>query len=130
MSFSVPAFPLLCDIYTGPWLTRVLRVSAVPCNLGLGKRTLFYADDFYAAGSLVSTQLLLPAGTDVRSGLIAPANDMVEVPQGSNRWYQVQGVEDAGKGFGNEHRVAILSQVSQFVDATLFAGCVWPVPMT
>lgn len=130
MSFTVPDFPMTCEIFNGPWLTKTLRVTAAPCNLGLGKRTLFFAGDYIPGGSQVTSQLLLPAGTDVRSQLLVPNYDIVEVPSGSSRWYLVAGVEDIGKGFANEHRVAMITQFSQLYDMVNWLGAVWPVPMT
>jgi hypothetical protein len=44
----------------------------------------------------------------------------VEVPAGSGRYYEVVQVDDAGKGFPNEHRIAGLI-------ATVDLG-MWPVP--
>lgn len=129
MPFVVPEFPLTCEIFNGPWLGKTLRVSAVPCNLGLGKRSLFFASDYLPGGSQITSQLLLPAGTDVRSQLLVANEDVVEVPSGSSRWYLVTGVEDAGKGFPNEHRIATLTQISQLFDPVKFAGAIWPVPM-
>lgn len=53
--------------------------------------------------------LLLPPITDIRgmqdvSGFV----DVVEVPQGTGRWYGVAVVDDVGKGYPNEHRTALL----------------------
>jgi len=130
MAFTVPTFPILCNIFNGPWLTKTLRLADVPCNLGLGRRTLFYAGDYEPGGSQVTTQLLLPPLTDVRSQLLVPDQDVIECPAGSARWYGVAGVEDFGKGFPNEHRVAMLYQMSEILEPFTWAGAAWPVPMT
>jgi hypothetical protein len=50
--------------------------------------------------------LLVPALTDVRGPQDPVGPDMVEVPAGSGRWYQVVFVDDIAKGFSNEHRTA------------------------
>jgi hypothetical protein len=50
--------------------------------------------------------LLLPPFIDVRGPQDTVSFDMVEVPEGTGRWYQVTGVDDIGKGFDNEHRTA------------------------
>ena len=67
--------------------------------------------------------LLLPALTDVRytgvGGTSDSFYDIVEVPAGSARWYWVLSVDDAGKGFANEHRVAELQAIEPL-----------PVPLT
>jgi hypothetical protein len=63
--------------------------------------------------------LLLPPGTDIRSGVLGTADD-VEVPAGSGRFYEVEFVDDVGKGFANEYRVALLIQTT--------AWGAWPLP--
>ena len=131
MAFTVPEFPLQVDIYTGPWATRSLRISTF-CNLAPGRRvyTLPAGED---AGSFIATTtsyLLLPALTDIRDWSCAGhQTDFVEVPAASGRWYGVQVVDDAGKGFPNEHRVAIISKVFSFLNATLYPGLNWPTPI-
>jgi hypothetical protein len=64
-------------------------------------------------------QLLLPALTDIRYSSLLPSGawvgDCVEAPAGSGRYYAVWAVDDAGKGFANEHRVAILYPLTDWV---------------
>lgn len=133
MSFTTPTFNLLCDIYTGPWSGKSLRQADVTCNLAFGKRVNGFSEalDPFPLGNGTNARvtLLLPAGTDVRSFPLNPVSDMVEVPKGTGRWYIVAFVDDIGKGFANEHRCAVLGQASQTVNATQFAGLVWPIPM-
>ena len=132
MAFSLPVFNLNVDIYTGPWLTRVLRVSVLG-NLAYGRRVEQYGYFGSTARALAPSRqslLLLPPLTDVRSFIQVNDPDMVEVPSGSGRWYQVGDVEDIGKGFVNEHRAAAIFQASSQYGGTEFAGLVWPVPMT
>jgi hypothetical protein len=78
--------------------------------------------------STFANLLLLPALTDIRSGLLVVQPDFVQIPAGSGRWYQVVAVDDIGKGFPNEHRAAQCMQVSVLTDAGL-SGLLWPVPM-
>lgn len=131
MSFTVPQFPLSVDIYSGPWLSRSLRLSTVG-NLAPGRRN-FPFPTFDNPNSLIvndSLTLLLPPGTDVRDmHCNIPFNDLVEVPAGSGRWYGVTLVDDSGKGFPNEHRWALLAKISQRTDATAYAGLFWPSPI-
>jgi hypothetical protein len=131
MAFVLPEFPLLCSIYQGPWATKSLRYADVPGNLAVGKRVGFWSQDWQEFGAAPLVDLLVPAGTDVRSRVLQAEADLIEIPQGSGRWYQVTGVEDIGKGFPNEHRMAQVAQVSQFVDNGLghYIGLFWPVPM-
>lgn len=65
--------------------------------------------------------LLLPSGTDIRSwvqGSPFPEQDTVECPAGSGRFYTVAFIDDAAKGFANEHRIALIAQQAS-----------WPTPM-
>ncbi len=54
---------------------------------------------------------LFPKGTDIRcqlNALHSGENDLLEIPATSGRYYNVQFVDDLGKGFGTEHRFAAL----------------------
>jgi len=130
MAFTLPDFNLPVDIYTGPWTTRVLRVSVMG-NLAYSRRVNLgpeqQSGEQYASAAFMS--LLLPALTDVRSYLTTGQADSVEVPAGSGRWYSVDSVDDIGKGFANEHRCAMLSQSSQFLNAVQYPGLTWPIPI-
>ncbi len=133
MAFTLPNFNLLCDVYTGPWLTKTLRTAGLPCNLAWGRRV--NAFPFFDLNAQLSADspgmiILTPALSDLRSRLTSGADDVIECPAGSGRWYLVIAVDDIGKGFANEHRAAYLTQISQFVDPVAFAGLLWPVPMT
>lgn len=50
--------------------------------------------------------LLVPKTTDIRDVFSATGADIVEVPVGSGLFYAVQYVDEIGRGFANEHRVA------------------------
>jgi hypothetical protein len=119
MAFSLPVFNLTCNISTGTHPGGIPRGTS-PCNLAFGRRIFTPATTqgwpVTAAGFFM--QLLLPALTDIRSLHSAGTADSVEVPAGTGRWYDVIAVEDAGKGFANEHRVAWLLPLTG-----------WPVPM-
>jgi len=130
MAFTLPDFNLTCDIYTGPWLTKSLRLSS-DCNLAFGRRVSFFSFDYGAnfAPSHGLATLLLPALTDIRDGSCNGQQDVVEVPAGSGRWYMAIGVDDAGKGFPNEHRWAHLSKIYEEMNTIAFAGLHWPTPI-
>lgn len=132
MSFRIPSFPLAVDVYTGPWLTRAFR-EQVQGNLCIGRRSQDFPDfnDISANVYTGTMFLLLPPGTDVRDmNQNIPANDVLEVPSGSGRWYAVALVDDVAKGFDNEHRYALINKISARVNATDFAGLYWPTPLT
>jgi len=130
MAFTVPTFPLLCNIYTGPWSAKVLRVANVPCNLALGRRQ---QNNFqleltpFEFGACCN--LLVGAGTDVRDRSCASGYDVIEVVPGSGRWYYVSMVDDVGKGFANEYRFVGLGKVCDAWDPAEFPGEFWPTPI-
>lgn len=131
MAFFIPEMPLPCDVYDGPWVTRVFR-EQIFGNLALGKRV---APNFGSYGNSsespasVLTMLLIPALTDVRSRMQVADPDVLEIPSGSGRWYKAESVDDIGKGFPNEHRYVLLAQLSEAIDPVKAAGLFWPVPM-
>jgi hypothetical protein len=123
--YEVPTFNLFCDIYTSEAFV-LPRLTNVMCNLALGRRTglpTVGPDPISHASSFPgSMSLLLPALTDIRMVLCLTGADNVEVPSGSGRFYRVMFVDDAGKGFSNEHRVAVISAVAPPMG-------VWPTPI-
>jgi hypothetical protein len=130
MAFTVPDFNLSCNIFTGPWIGKVFRLSA-DCNLAQGKRSMpvFVFENNAPQNYTTSSQLLLPAGTDIRDASPGGEPDIVEVPAGSGRWYSCVTVDDFGKGFDNEHRFAILHKIWEQLNPVLFPGANWPAPI-
>lgn len=131
MAFTVPDFPLPVDIYTGPWVGKALRVSTFG-NLAPGRRVSNFQVAWDGGNNVIPMDsiLLLPKLTDIRAWFqVGAQSDIVEVPAGSGRWYSVVGVEDFGKGFANEHRWAMISQIAQFLNATSYPGLFWPTPI-
>jgi len=131
MAFTLPEFPLSVDVYNGPWLTKTFRLNT-DANLAIGRRVITDAQ-FRNVGADVYNglvNLLFPPGTDVRdANCNVPANDIVEVPTGSGRWYGIAFVDDFGKGFSNEHRYALAYKISQNLDITRYPGLFWPTPI-
>ncbi len=123
MAYYIPEMPLLCSVWTGPgdYTAAAPREEDIACNLGQGRRVLssglFATADNYPA---FASQLLVPAGTDIRGYINSFTADWVEVPQGSGRYYYVHQVDDIGKGFDNEHRFAMI------VPTHLYT--LWPTP--
>lgn len=131
MAFSVPDFPLSVSIYTGPWLSKVFRITTVG-NLAPGRRNVnpMLGQDGGQNIIPVDSILLLPKLTDVRDAYCAGhVNDIIEIPTGSGRWYVVYGVDDFGKGFANEHRYAFITKIGQWIGGTVYAGLDWPTPI-
>lgn len=131
MAFTVPTFDLLCDIYTGPFPARVLRIHDQPCNLAMGRRVQqAIPASFGLPEGYASPSLLVPAGTDVRDGACGPPGvDFIECPPGTGRWYFAGYVDDVGKGFPNEYRLVALGKCYEDLNAIEFAGLHWPIPI-
>lgn len=121
MGFFLPTFNLTCNIWRSAAGPPAPPAVVSECNLAMGRRT----QD--AAGTSSDENrpfhwwwLLLPKNTDIRDYSTASGDDLVEVPAGTGRFYRVNTVDDAGKGFLNEHRVAIM---------TKDLGVNWPEPI-
>jgi hypothetical protein len=120
--FTLPTFNLTCNIWNGTNpLSQPPDVISV-CNLAFGRRTA--AKDESDTGGISSgyyMYLLLPAGTDIRAEGVGLTSSAVECPAASGRYYHTYWVDDSGKGFPNEHRVAVLVQTVNYG--------VWPSPI-
>jgi hypothetical protein len=130
MPFVIPQFPLTASIWrvSGTGGNYALPDVSSPANLSPGRRVMIGITTVGAAQhSAVSMELLLPKLTDVRAAYNGLQPDIVEVPAGSKRFYGVVGVDDIGKGFSNEHRIAWLSYV--FAGNTTLAGGPFPAPV-
>lgn len=131
MAFILPTFPITCDIYSGPWLTKSFRIN-VPCNLAPGRRNVTPSSGWDGGQQIVpiDSTILFPALTDVRDGYCAAHEpDVIECPAGSGRWYVVFGVDDFGKGFSNEHRYALVNKIGSWIGGTEYSGLDWPTPI-
>ncbi len=126
MAFILPTFNLNVNIWHyATYFGNFPTVIPVPdinvnCNLALGRRI--------APAFNFTMWLLCPALLDIRDGIknttLAPHGDIVEVPSGSGRFYAVLEVDDAGRGFANEHRCAVI----EFNKTTQPLLPDWPVP--
>ncbi len=73
----------------------------------------------YMSGFNNPSCILFPKLTDVRDGTCVTNHgwpDVIEDPTSSGRFYQVVNVEDSGKGFANEHRVAAVVKYPPWPD--------------
>jgi hypothetical protein len=130
MPFSLPAFNLLCNVYQGPWLGKVLRIADLPCNLAIGRRVQqLGTDQLGFPQGFASPSLLVPKGSDVRDTSQQTQPDILEVPSGSGRWYATNIVDDMAKGFSNEYRLVSMYKVCDAVNPALYPGLFWPIPM-
>ena len=117
MSYTVPTFPLLCDIWnlgvgeTGSWpMPRGPDHTDIKCQLAqpLG---LFLSQTFLNVTNAPTEVVIirLPTGTQVNDGqhnTSASARgwgDIIELPPGSGTIYGVVWKATLGKGYPNEH---------------------------
>ncbi|KAL0630409.1 hypothetical protein Q9L58_010743, partial [Maublancomyces gigas] len=109
MAFVLPSFNIVVNVwrvngtganYAAPDVTPI-------ANLTPGRRVM---QNLAGAGSFTNydqiMELLLPPLTDIRASWNGLLPDLVECPSGSGRFYNVIWVDDVGKGFANEHRIA------------------------
>jgi hypothetical protein len=129
MAFRPPNFNLTCRIWRVGGVGGAYAAPDVtsPCALSPGRRVLLAQDPNPGAGSSVGVmELLLPKLTDIRATWNAVAADVVEVPAGSKRFYTTFHVDDTGKGYLNEYRLALIGYLP--AGATFFALTA-PVPL-
>lgn len=114
MAYTQPQYNLVCSVYE-PDVPNVAaipsfppRILVQPCALVYGRRVNVASTGGTGAAGipLKCMDLLVPALTDIRGLADAASFDIVECPAGSGRWYWVYYVDDIGKGWPNEHRVA------------------------
>jgi hypothetical protein len=120
MGFSLPTFNISCNVWHLPNTPPAAPDSTEDCNLAFGRRVSSYQGVISIPNEPIMS-LLLPPGTDVRGPQCGTGGDVIEVPSGTGRFYTVVGLDDSGKGFTNEHRVALLAWTADY-------GA-WPAPI-
>ena len=130
MPFILPTFVLPVNIWRVGGIGGTYAAPDVQTfgNLSPGKRTMLQINPASGDAGKIPMELLLPPLTDIRAAWNSLNADLVEVPAGSTRFYNVQFVDDIGKGFANEHRFAMLYQLEGTPGVEPF-GQPWPVPM-
>ena len=141
MAFHPPTFNLTVNLWRGPNPVTNPPTFVFQGNLAIGRRQLFAPPAISTAAQFTAgpqygdaTELLLPKGSDIRGPQNAGYTDIVEVPAGTGRYYLVLWVDDVGRGFSNEYRLALLKQCDfQMVSLTAFGATfgsvpAWPVP--
>jgi hypothetical protein len=134
MGFMPPTFNLTANIWR--YLTPVGNPpdATTPCNLSntRARESVGYVIATSRLQYVPQTELLVPKLTDLRGYSTTNTGDCVEVPAGSGRFYGVLWVDDVGKGFTNEYRIAaILPLVGWALSYfnTGWSGRLWPVPL-
>jgi hypothetical protein len=112
MAFTVPVFNLTANIWTFGTHPAPPRVVTV-CNLAMRRQVAaVYQGQSFPTDVAASMYLLMPPRTDVRGGYSSTGQDLVEVPAGTGRFYAVLWVDDVGRGFPNEYRLALIQQMA------------------
>lgn len=112
MPYVLPTFNLAVSIWRTGWVASNYATPDVSTmgNLSPGKVvSMNRGASLNTAVAAFVMELRLPKLTDIRAAYQANnTEDLVEVPAGSKRFYEVQYVDDIGKGFTNEHRLAVI----------------------
>jgi hypothetical protein len=140
MAFNTPTFNLTVNLWSATLVTNPPTMSFLAC-LSPGRRTMLLAPSTLTNPVYVqvptwgpTSELMCPKGTDIRGAQNSGMTNVVECPAGSARYYLVLFVEDVGKGFPNEYRLALLKQCDfgtvALTDFQAVFGTVppWPVP--
>jgi len=109
MAFTLPNFNIVCQLWHYPRdpTSGPADQSDVPCNFSTSRATLMGRDTANMVGvDLMYRALRVPATVDIRCTAMGPGlgPDIVEVPQGTGAYYQVQDLATMGQGFPNAHR--------------------------
>lgn len=126
MAHQLPTLNLVCRYwryydYTHQPMppTEPPFLGLVPCQLRQSMYNLLAFPN--EVGLTMVSAVLFPKHADVRGPTLAFQGDMIEVPQGTGRFYTCIAVEDRAKGFTNEYRVALSRQLVDVIGG-------WPFP--
>jgi hypothetical protein len=130
VAFNPPTFNLSASV----WRTRGVGGAyaapdvTLPCNLSFGRRSMESNNFSSLSGTLVQAmELLVPKRSDIRAAWNGVLEDLVEVPAGSGRFYLVAYVDDVGRSFLNEYRLALIWY--QNSGTTAFGAGLHPAPV-
>jgi hypothetical protein len=107
MAYTIPVMVLQCNIGFNLSSGATPRLSDVACNLMRGRSIPVVRSGTTLLSSNESMHIALPKLTDVRGPQDMGGDpDQIECPAGTGRFYNVWFVDDVGKGFPNEYRIA------------------------
>jgi len=113
--YTIPTFNLTCNVWRHGNATTNPPDLVVDCNLrapGSKPSGQFAYSNTWPF--LVSA--LFPALTDIRDVNSTGNTDMVEIPAGTGRFYEVIWCDDVAKGFPNEYRLACICKTGPWPD--------------
>jgi hypothetical protein len=102
--FFLPNFDLVCNIWRNATLITAPPDLSPACQLRVFKSGFFGIAGVNAGAML----LCLLAGTDIRPQGCATFHDQLEVPALTGRFYNCIAVDDVGRGFPNQYRIALI----------------------
>lgn len=116
---KLPTMNLFCNVWwgvPGPFVPPFgpPNLVGIPCQLEFPQHSFIPAN--VPAWNMY---IKLPKLTNVMAPRnVPPGYDMIECPAGSARYYLTVMVDDVGKGFTNEYRMAVCTQVHPFPQPT------------
>lgn len=125
MAYKLPVFNLNANIWRNahdPTMVAPDGVASVCLAFGRHVSAPYSGGTASLGVVSVSPQALFPLGTDVRDGGDGNGQDIVEIPAGTGRYYFVVFADSIGRGFSNEHILAVLNKTWQL------GGLAWPAP--
>lgn len=106
---SLPAFPLLANIWHFPNAPGSPPDLSPKAELRVDTSVKQLVTSGAARQQCLSRSMYVPKGTDLRTSWFGGTSDVVELPAGSGRFYNILDVDDIAKGFPNEFRIAALT---------------------
>lgn len=131
-SFSMPVFNLSVSVWHTPGshmpppMPADLTVMGNLANGRVAHLPVWLPRPPALSAQSMSSSLLIPKLTDIRDSSCSGGPDVVEVPTGSGRFYWVSYVDDIAKGFGNEHRWAVIQKIWTYGSWAIYR---WPSPI-
>ncbi len=119
---ALPVFPLLANVWhTGNPVTDPPDLANIKAELVVTVHHRQVTGTTTQNKGNITRFIYFEKGTDVRAIWPAGFPDVVELPAGSAKYYDIVDVDDVAKGFPNEFRVAAVVVTSQVAGP-------WPVP--
>lgn len=107
MAYIPPTFNLSGNIWRAATPPPAPPTLITPCQLRAAGKQSTGQDSLNNAWPFLWSALF-PRATDVRDPNGPALGDIVEIPGGTGRYYDVIYVDDVSRGFANEYRIAFL----------------------
>lgn len=121
-SHAPPQFPLLANVWhTGNPVTDPPDLANIKAELRATVTHRQVTSTLTLNRGNITRFIYFEKHTDVRAIWPSGFGDVVELPAGSRRYYDIVDVEDVAKGFPNEFRIAAVTVTTNVTPP-------WPVP--